>query len=394
MGFFKDFKRDFAQAVNELMPDKDELGAEYDDEDMVNTFDEGDLMEVAPEDLLEDLDEIRIDRQEQIPAPEEIEETWKSSDAETEEKKETSIFDTVPQAEIIVEDKNEEMEAFSEGELETEIQMEILEAEKVPEPEKTADSPEVSAEQEGDEWKAYDALDEQNMLELTEDALQTEPDTESRTAPAADLTIADLEKAVEDTLAKQEEDNEKTGIKEREMERDEVMMSEQTDGRNHSKQTATTTYDDASLSVDTTYITKATTITGDLKTDGCIDLIGTVNGSVTCDGKLIVGGTILGDVNVGELYANAARIEGEVNVVDAAKIGVGTVVVGNVCAGSAVIAGAIKGDIDVKGPVIVDSTAVIMGNIKSKSVQINNGAVIEGRCSQCYSEIDVKSFFE
>lgn len=38
MGFFKDFKRDFAQAVNELMPDKDELGAEYDDEDMVNTF--------------------------------------------------------------------------------------------------------------------------------------------------------------------------------------------------------------------------------------------------------------------------------------------------------------------------------------------------------------------
>lgn len=40
MGFFKDFKRDFAQAVNELMPDKDELGAEYDDEDMVNTFDE------------------------------------------------------------------------------------------------------------------------------------------------------------------------------------------------------------------------------------------------------------------------------------------------------------------------------------------------------------------
>ena len=31
MGFFKDFKRDFAQAVNELMPDKDELANEYDD---------------------------------------------------------------------------------------------------------------------------------------------------------------------------------------------------------------------------------------------------------------------------------------------------------------------------------------------------------------------------
>ena len=150
----------------------------------------------------------------------------------------------------------------------------------------------------------------------------------------------------------------------------------------------------ALIEADTTYITKSTVINGDLQTDGCIDLIGTVNGAVSCDGKLIVGGTVTGDVQVGELYANAARIEGDVHVVDAAKIGVGTVVVGNVFAGSAVIAGAVKGDIDVQGPVIVDSTAVIMGNIKSKSVQINNGAVIEGMCSQCYSEIDVKSFFE
>ena len=65
----------------------------------------------------------------------------------------------------------------------------------------------------------------------------------------------------------------------------------------------------------------------------------------------------------------------------------------NVNATSAVIAGAVNGDIDVHGPVIVDSTAVIMGNIKSRSVQINNGAVIEGFCSQSYSDIDVKSFF-
>ena len=54
----------------------------------------------------------------------------------------------------------------------------------------------------------------------------------------------------------------------------------------------------------------------------------------------------------------------------------------------------IKGDIDVQGPVVVDTSAVVMGNIKSRSVQINNGAVIEGFCSQCYSDVDVKSLFE
>ena len=57
------------------------------------------------------------------------------------------------------------------------------------------------------------------------------------------------------------------------------------------------------------------------------------------------------------------------------------------------IAGAVKGDIDVQGPVVVDTSAVIMGNIKSRSVQINNGAVIEGFCSQCYSDVDVESLF-
>ena len=58
------------------------------------------------------------------------------------------------------------------------------------------------------------------------------------------------------------------------------------------------------------------------------------------------------------------------------------------------IAGAVKGDIDVKGPVILDSSAIVMGDIKSKSVQINNGAVIEGMCSQCYAEVNPTSFFE
>ena len=379
MGFFKDFKRDFAQAVNELMPDKDELGAEYDDEDMVNTFDENDQMEVAPEDLLENLDEIRIDRPEPE-MPEASENLEHFSNVETTEKDktsdETSVFDTVPEAEVIQDELEMEPEPFSEDELEPKPDTEYLQAETVTEA--GAEIKEDTAD-ETDELKALDALDEENMLEHTEEALLTEPETETKQEELQNFLTADLEKAVEDTLAKQAEER---------VQEDAAMET--------TMDTAAVEKTDVSslVEADTTYITKTTVINGDLQTDGCIDLIGTVNGAVSCDGKLIVGGSITGDVQVGELYANAARIEGDVHVVDAAKIGVGTVVVGNVFAGSAVIAGAVKGDIDVQGPVIVDSTAVIMGNIKSRSVQINNGAVIEGMCSQCYSEIDVKSFFE
>ena len=101
-----------------------------------------------------------------------------------------------------------------------------------------------------------------------------------------------------------------------------------------------------------------------------------------------------GNSNSSEFFADAAKIEGEVNSTGTVKIGIGSVVIGNISASSAVIAGAIKGDIDVQGPVVVDTSAVIMGNIKSRSVQINNGAVIEGFCSQTYADIDVKGIFD
>lgn len=144
---------------------------------------------------------------------------------------------------------------------------------------------------------------------------------------------------------------------------------------------------------ETTYITKGSVIHGDLDTDGSIDVIGRVEGNLTSKGKVVVGGSVTGNITAGELYANGSKIEGDVKSYGSIKLGVGSMVIGNIEGESAVIAGAVNGDIDVKGPVIVDSTAVIMGNIKSRSVQINNGAVLEGFVSQAYSDIDVKSFF-
>lgn len=141
-------------------------------------------------------------------------------------------------------------------------------------------------------------------------------------------------------------------------------------------------------------ITAGTAINGDLTSDGSIDVLGCVTGNVTCRGKLTVCGAVYGDSKANEIFVNSAEIEGDIEAKGSIKIGQGTVIVGNITATSAVIAGAVKGNIDVKGPVIIDSTAVIAGDIMSKSVQINNGAAIDGRCSQCYAEIDTATIFD
>ncbi|MCR5755853.1 MAG: polymer-forming cytoskeletal protein [Acetatifactor sp.] len=145
---------------------------------------------------------------------------------------------------------------------------------------------------------------------------------------------------------------------------------------------------------ETSIITGGMTIKGDICSEGSLEVIGGVNGNIDILGKLNITGHINGNSKAAEIFAEGAKINGEIISEGAVKIGTSTVIVGNITASSAAIAGAVKGDIDVKGPVILDASAIVMGNIKSKSVQINNGAVIEGMCSQCYADVNPTSFFE
>ncbi len=141
-------------------------------------------------------------------------------------------------------------------------------------------------------------------------------------------------------------------------------------------------------------ITEGMVVKGDIATTGSLDLIGKITGNIKCLGKLSVTGEINGDSDAAEVYAESARITGEIKSKGSVKVGQSTVIIGNIFGSSAVIAGAVKGDIDVHGPVVLDTTAIVMGNIKSQSVQINNGAVIEGMCSQSYADVNPSEFFD
>nr|MCR5216205.1 polymer-forming cytoskeletal protein [Lachnospiraceae bacterium] len=145
---------------------------------------------------------------------------------------------------------------------------------------------------------------------------------------------------------------------------------------------------------ETATITPGLTVKGDLMAEGSLDIAGSVEGNVHCRGKLVLTGSIFGDVTAAEIFANNAHITGNVSCSGSVKIGSGSVIIGNIEGTSAVVAGAVKGLIDVHGPVIVDGTAIVMGDIKSKSVQINIGAAIDGRCSQVYADVSPTAFFK
>lgn len=145
---------------------------------------------------------------------------------------------------------------------------------------------------------------------------------------------------------------------------------------------------------ETAIVTKGMKVNGDISSQGSLDVLGSIKGNIEVLGKLNVSGEIEGNSNAAEVFADAAHITGEIHATGTVKVGINSVIIGNIFATSAVIAGAVKGDIDVHGPVVLDSSAIVMGNIKSKSVQMNNGAVIEGLCSQCYADVSPASFFK
>ncbi len=147
-------------------------------------------------------------------------------------------------------------------------------------------------------------------------------------------------------------------------------------------------------SEETTVITKGTTISGGIKSDTSLIVKGVIEGDVECQGKLTITGHVAGNSTASEIYVNTPRLEGSLNSQGSGKIDVSTVVIGSITSASVVVAGAVKGDIDVNGPVIIDSTAVVKGSVFAKSIQINSGAVIDGNCSLKYADVDLDTFFD
>ena len=256
----------------------------------------------------------------------------------------------------------------------------------------------ASEDLEKEEPAAEDAVSEEPAVEDTaalSDKDAAEELTSEVSVEAAEEPAAVSEETAEEETTEEETAEEQTADIEEEAEEAEGDIEEEPEEKRHfmyiegADEMEAGTYSD-----ETSVITAGMVVNGDVESLGSLDLFGKVAGDVTVKGKLNVTGHIIGNSEAKEVFAENAKITGNIVSESSVKIGAGTVIVGNISAFSAAIAGAVKGDIDVHGPVILDSTAIVMGNIRSKSVQINNGAALEGICSQAYAEVSPTAFFD
>lgn len=340
MGFFSDLKEDLSQAVNELIPEEETRAGNEPGE-----------REFSLDEMLKNIDDIRLE-EEEAPRPEAA--------------REQDVFGKAAASE---EDGSRE-ERFEDDEMERMLERMLAEetagSEEADKLMKTEEPIQREAPLKSEPpAKSEEPIMRENPVKL-EDPIMRENPVKSEEPEAEVPEAAEEQEIPEETIL--------TESKGAEKEMDMASIREAVD--------------------ETSVITGGMMITGDIVSEGSIDIIGTVNGNIDALGKLNISGHINGNSKAAEIYAESAKINGEVISEGAIKVGASAVIIGNISATSAAIAGAVKGDIDVRGPVILDASAIVMGNIKSKSVQINNGAVIEGMCSQCYADVSPTSFFE
>lgn len=142
-----------------------------------------------------------------------------------------------------------------------------------------------------------------------------------------------------------------------------------------------------------TIITKSTIIAGNISTEDDLIIDGSVCGDVDCKGELTISGEVAGNAIAASINIKTSKFDGDVRSDGKIEINEGTVVLGNIYGKSATIAGAVKGEIIVSEEAYLEPTAIVKGNIRAKSVQIEHGAVLQGFCELAYESMDLDDFF-
>ncbi len=108
------------------------------------------------------------------------------------------------------------------------------------------------------------------------------------------------------------------------------------------------------------------------------------------DGGLSIigpGMTVVGDLVTGGTLRIEGRVQGNVQVAGTVVIGKDAVVEGEVVAEDAIVSGSVDGSLLARSRIEVHATARVAGDLRARSMQLDEGAVLNGRLAMGPGEV-------
>jgi cytoskeletal protein CcmA (bactofilin family) len=134
-------------------------------------------------------------------------------------------------------------------------------------------------------------------------------------------------------------------------------------------------------SCETTVIAAGTTLVGDVSTAGGIRVNGSVKGNLKIASTMELSGKIIGDIECVDATVSGSMVRGNVAVTNVLTIDSDTTIVGDVSAKNVDINGKIKGNLMVEERSHFQADAILVGNLISGTVIIDEGAMLKGDIS-------------
>lgn len=129
---------------------------------------------------------------------------------------------------------------------------------------------------------------------------------------------------------------------------------------------------------ETTVIGEGVVITGSIQAEGPVDLHGVVKGDIVTKSDFRLGGRLLGNLDADNAHIDGGRMRGNIRVTGHASVDEESVVLGSIKASSMELNGRVKGDLEVKGFLVLGASAVVNGKVTTGRVLIQDGAMCCG----------------
>ena len=133
-----------------------------------------------------------------------------------------------------------------------------------------------------------------------------------------------------------------------------------------------------------TVISRNTVIDGNVRSFANMSVDGNVKGNIETTKDIDLNGKIVGNIACNNAQMRTSQIQGNIQMKGNAYMERDTLLIGDLTSTYANINGKIKGSLDITGKAELKSDAVVFGDISASTIQVNDGAIIQGYVSTTF----------